>query len=777
MKTLHNYPKNLATETAYEPSVQTPHASPTESLWLVLYSARSQQAGRPASQPATRCQPDDSRPPNETKKQKQKNAAAAKLAKELRSANPLSHGVPQTSHEAGAAQFVSSFFQASRLHFIGMWRSRFEELTADMPAAPDLPEALPDGERVVFHADMDAFFSTVAALGRPELKNVPLAVSWGGAGGDAEISSCNYLARSFGVRANMWLKQARELCPALVSVPFEFERYADLAELAYKEYFSLTPHVEGLSCDEAYLDVTHLVAAPGGPSPRELAETLRQRVLDATGGCTVSVGIGPNRFVARVATKRAKPNGVAQLESAGLLGVLGELPVSQLPGVGRKTTKRLARLGVTTCAHLQLRTMNMLQREFGAKVGKALFELCRGIDSRRWDPRPARKSVSAQISYGVRMSEHEEVHQFISELAGEVEKRLERAGFARGGNTVGIKIWRAVENAPEHMRKGTIGHGICTYLNRSARIPGGPIREAGRIAQEAFKLYGELAIRADEVRGIGVSVSDLAQLSVAGSAFASFGVARAGGSRAAVSSDLPPTATEAAWGAEDHKLPGALPSPTKRYIAPSKRSAPRQISYEAASKRSSTGMFYWGERHAKKWGTQVVRDGDDPVRPSEVSGSSADRTATDWRASSGVDSSAREEPSALAGLLDAQQGGASMLQLSGGPQRPTVRELQAVMQLELCFAFEEVHGPDLNTTVSLIDDALSVCLVLLRECMSALGTDADKQALGWSVVFFVERWNPSVLPATHPLCTCRLWENFARQLRALVRGAPGLGES
>mgnify|MGYP002632512952 CR=1 FL=1 len=174
---------------------------------------------------------------------------------------------------------------------------------------------------------MDCFFASVAMRNRPELDGLPVAVSWSDSSkGNAEIASANYAARRFGVRNGMWLRRARELCPDLISMPYEFEAYTAAAEAMYRQVFSMTPHVMGVSVDECYADVTGL------GEPMRLARALRDSIRTQI-GLDASIGIGPSRLLARLATRRAKPDngdGVFQLSKVKASEMLATEAVSRV---------------------------------------------------------------------------------------------------------------------------------------------------------------------------------------------------------------------------------------------------------------------------------------------------------------------------------------------------------------------------------------------------------------------------------------------------------------
>ena len=445
-------------------------------------------------------------------------SAAEDVAQMARRNEPLLDMKQRTTHED--PNFMETFFRASRLHYIGTWKHRYEAFLEDLPPAPKLPapEGGPGGERVILHVDMDCFFASVAALGRPELAGLPVAVSWSSAGG-GELSSCNYLARNAGCRAGMRIARAKELCPNLIVMPYEFERYSAVAIDVYRTLHELSPHVMGVSVDEAYVDVTGL-AACGRKTPREIAEDVRTKIFAKT-GCVASVGSGPNRLIARLATKRAKPDGSHHVPASNASSFLASMPVAELPGVGRGTLEKLRREGIgsmvgavgpmgtagdPTCADVAAAPLSVLRRALGPKAGAQLRDASRGIDARAWEARPPRKSVGAQVTWGVRFAEAAEAVAFVEKLCAEVSERMRRLRVK--GRTLTLKILRAVANAPATHMKGSIGHGVCDHLTRSSTVSLS-VDDAPSLAREAVRLLADLNVPADQIRGAGVQVTRL----------------------------------------------------------------------------------------------------------------------------------------------------------------------------------------------------------------------------------------------------------------------------
>mmetsp|Transcript_3086 Transcript_3086/g.9736 ORF Transcript_3086/g.9736 Transcript_3086/m.9736 type:complete len:454 (+) Transcript_3086:163-1524(+) len=425
-------------------------------------------------------------------------AAARRAIADARRAAPNLQQRQRTSKDN--EEYAKDFFSASRLHFIGSWKARFELICDTLPPAPPLPAVAPGCERVVLHIDMDCFFASVAAALRPELAGLPLAVSWGEASSThAEIASASYEARAKGVRNGMWIPQALRCCPELLVAPYEFGEYEKAAEAMYRVVFSVTPHVMGVSVDECYADVTGL------GDPAALAASLRARIRDAT-KCNASIGIGPNRVVARLATAQAKPNGMRALSGKEARELLWDLPVRTLPGIGQTTSTKLEQAGIVTCGDLGIADAETARAAIGAKLATRLQGFACGRDDRPWESRPVRKSVGAQASWGVRFALASEAEHFVHQLAGEVASRL-AAGKLRG-RSVTLKVWRAMAGVPAWAVKGEMGHGMCDNLSRTLSLEQFTC-SATRIGHEGCKMLRELAVPPADVRGMGLAVGKL----------------------------------------------------------------------------------------------------------------------------------------------------------------------------------------------------------------------------------------------------------------------------
>jgi len=246
----------------------------------------------------------------------------------------------------------------------------------------------------VLHVDMDAFYASVELIGRPELRGRPVIVSGGGTRG--VVLSATYEARRFGVHSAMPMGRARRLCPQGVVIEPDHHRYAEVSRGVMEIFRSITPLVEPLSLDEAFLDVTGAVRRLG--SPAAIGELIRDRVADEQ-QITCSVGVAVTKFVAKLASGRAKPDGLLVVPRDQTVAFLHALPVGALWGVGERTEESLGRLGLVTVADLAHTPVDTLRRALGDAVGSQLHELAWGRDPRPVVPEQAEKSIGAEETF------------------------------------------------------------------------------------------------------------------------------------------------------------------------------------------------------------------------------------------------------------------------------------------------------------------------------------------------------------------------------------------
>lgn len=263
-----------------------------------------------------------------------------------------------------------------------------------MAVSNDSLSTLQQQYRKIIHIDADCFFAAVEMRDDPALRGRPIAVG-GSADRRGVISTCNYEAREFGVRSAMASATALRMCPDLIIVPHNMDKYRQ-ASLAIREvFFDYTELVEPLSLDEAYLDVTDCDRCQG--SATLIAEEIRHRVNEKL-HITVSAGVAPNKFLAKIASDWHKPNGLCVITPSRVEEFVKQLPVGKIYGVGKVTTEKLRRLGVDTCADLRRYTVFELTDHFGS-FGQRLYDLCRGHDERTVKPSRRRKSLSVEHTY------------------------------------------------------------------------------------------------------------------------------------------------------------------------------------------------------------------------------------------------------------------------------------------------------------------------------------------------------------------------------------------
>ncbi len=291
------------------------------------------------------------------------------------------------------------------------------------------------GVRKIIHCDCDCFYAAVEMRDEPSLRGRPLAV-----GGRAEtrgvIATCNYEARAFGVHSAMPTARAQQLCPQLILLPPDFERYRAASRRILAIYRDYTPLVEPLSLDEAYLDVSGVDRCQG--SATLMAQEIRARIRDEV-GITASAGIAPNKFIAKVASDWNKPDGQFVVRPQEVDAFVAALPVKKLFGVGKVTAAKLRRLGVDTCGDLRAWSMAELTREFGS-FGASLHRLCRGIDERPVCPDRIRKSLSVETTYVTDLADLGACRAALAELIGEFRQRFERAREARPVHKAVVKV-------------------------------------------------------------------------------------------------------------------------------------------------------------------------------------------------------------------------------------------------------------------------------------------------------------------------------------------------
>lgn len=248
--------------------------------------------------------------------------------------------------------------------------------------------------RKILHSDADCFFAAVEMRDHPQYRGRPLAVG-GRADARGVVATCNYEARQYGIKSAMASAHALRLCPHLLLVPGRMEVYRAVSQQIFRIYRRYTEWVEPVSLDEAYLDVTAARAFQG--SATLIAQAIRAEVK-AEVGITVSMGVAPNKFLAKIASDWHKPDGLKVIVPEAVAEFVAQLPVERLHGVGRRTAERLHAQGLFTCEDVRARSLLDLMTHFGA-LGQRLYELAHGRDERPVSPVSIRKSVSTEQTY------------------------------------------------------------------------------------------------------------------------------------------------------------------------------------------------------------------------------------------------------------------------------------------------------------------------------------------------------------------------------------------
>jgi len=351
------------------------------------------------------------------------------------------------------------------------------------PPGPDSP-AGPGGAATILHVDMDAFFASVEVRARPELRGRPVIV---GGGPRGVVTSATYEARRFGVRSAMPIGQARARCPQAVFVPVDHPTYRRVSAEIMEIFRSVTPLVAPLSLDEAFLDVAGARRRLG--SPVEIATALRARVA-AEQRLTCSVGVAPSMFVAKIASARAKPDGMFVVEPGGVLDFLHPLPVSALWGVGARTEERLRALGLRTIGDIAQADPATLRYQLGEAAGAHLHELANGVDERTVVPGRREISISAEETFPRDVTDPARLARELLRLADRVATRLR--GRAEQARTISIKV----------------RYSDFTTLTR-ARTPSAPTDETQAVFGICQELLASLGEPARAVRLLGVRAERL----------------------------------------------------------------------------------------------------------------------------------------------------------------------------------------------------------------------------------------------------------------------------
>jgi len=336
----------------------------------------------------------------------------------------------------------------------------------------------------ILHIDMDAFYASVAELDHPELRGKAVIV---GGGTRGVVLSANYAARKYGIRAAMPVARAKRMAPKAIFVSPDHHRYSEISSKVMAIFGDFTPLVEPLSLDEAFLDVSGAQKLIG--TPREIATKIRERVQSEC-GITCSVGIGPNKFIAKLASQHCKPNGLLEIRPDRIIEFLHPLPVSAIWGVGPKTNEALERLGLHTVSDIANTPKATLIRALGEASGEHLYELAWGRDERDVIVEEPDKSISNAETFDHDEDDPEIILAGLLALTEKASSRMrERELFAK---TISIKIRFA----------------NFTTITRSKTLPL-PISSSHEIYDVVRKLWQNLNLDRARIRLVGVELSNL----------------------------------------------------------------------------------------------------------------------------------------------------------------------------------------------------------------------------------------------------------------------------
>jgi DNA polymerase-4 len=349
---------------------------------------------------------------------------------------------------------------------------------------PRAPAGLGDDDEgcPILHVDMDAFFASVEVARRPELRGLPMIV--GGTGSRGVVVAATYEARQYGIHSAMPMSRALRLAPDIVVVPPDHAHYVDVSAAVMEMFTAITPKVEPLSLDEAFLDVSGSRLTHG--SPARIAGMIRAQVFDEQ-GITCSVGVAPTKFVAKLASTQCKPDGLLVVPADRVISFLHPLPVGALWGVGERTEEQLHRLGLRTVADIAHTPRATLVRALGRAAGTHLAALAWGRDERVVSVHERERSVGASETFARDLDDPEVILGELLRLSEKVGARLRRAGLA--GATVSI----------------TVRFADFTTITRS-RTRHGPTDVSREIFHEARSLYRALNLERARIRMVGVRV-------------------------------------------------------------------------------------------------------------------------------------------------------------------------------------------------------------------------------------------------------------------------------
>ncbi len=369
---------------------------------------------------------------------------------------------------------------------------------AVLPEAKNTP-AQENGERRIAHLDMDAFYASVELLRRPDLKGKPVAI--GGRGephSRGVVTTATYEAREFGIHSGMALRKAVELCPDCIFLPTDFDRYRHYSRMFKAAVAGIAPIIEDRGIDEIYIDLTNV---DGVDEERGivLANRLRRAVQESTDGLTCSIGLAPNKLIAKLASELNKPNGVAIIETADIQTIIWPMPVRQLNGIGPKAEQKLNRLHLDTIGAIASADPQFLIERFGNSYGRWLYRASWGRDDRPVVTHSEPVSRSKETTFDRDLhpkNDWNEIADWMAKLSGQLSKDLVKRGYR--GRTIGVKV--RLDNFK--------------IITRDLSLQR-PTNDEQAIRRAAFEAFSRVPTGYHRIRLIGVKVSALQKAATA----------------------------------------------------------------------------------------------------------------------------------------------------------------------------------------------------------------------------------------------------------------------
>ena len=351
--------------------------------------------------------------------------------------------------------------------------------------------------RFILHADMDAFYASVEQRDHPDLRGKPVIVGARGARG--VVSAASYEARAFGVRSAMPGFQARKLCPHGIFVDGDMKKYAAVSRRVHSVFEEFSDQIEPLALDEAFIDITGSLNLFG--EPMQIGKLLKERVWEEV-GLVVSVGIGPNKLLSKMACSDGKPNGLLVVHEDEVSEFLAKKPIRALFGIGPKTADQLTRMGISTLGQLGQSSLHLLWPVFGEQAVE-MRARARGIDERPVESSREPKSIGEEATFSENVTDHARITSAIFAHSEVVAARARRSGFR--GTTVCLKVKLARRKA--WGEKAVANHELFPILNRQVKL-GSATCDGLVISHAAAQLFEKLQLR-EGIRLVGVTLTGL----------------------------------------------------------------------------------------------------------------------------------------------------------------------------------------------------------------------------------------------------------------------------